>query len=122
MVKQVTDMDVVTPGREIRYHQTYAPAGTNVNFVQRIEDNAIEVRTYERGVEDETLACGTGAIASAIISASQLKMNSPVDVKTRSGEYLTIHFNAQDGQFDDIYMEGNARIIYTGELQPDAWT
>ena len=121
MVEQVADMDVVTPGREIRYHQTYAPAGTNVNFIQRIEDNAIEVRTYERGVEDETLACGTGAIASAIISASQLKMNSPVDVKTRSGEYLTIYFNAQEGQFDAIYMEGNARIIYTGELQPDAW-
>lgn len=121
MVEQVADKDVVTLGREIRYHQTYAPAGTNANFVERIEDDAIEIRTYERGVEDETLACGTGAIASAIISARQLKMNSPVDVKTRSGEYLTIHFNAKESQFDDIYMEGNARIIYTGELQPDAW-
>jgi diaminopimelate epimerase len=121
MVEQVADMDVVTPGREIRYHQKFAPAGTNANFVQRIKGNAIEIRTYERGVEDETLACGTGAIASAIIAASRFKMNSPVDVKTRSGEYLTIHFNTKDGQFGDIYMEGNARIIYTGELQPDAW-
>jgi diaminopimelate epimerase len=121
MVEQVADVDVVTLGREIRLHQAFAPAGTNANFVQRSKGNAIEIRTYERGVEDETLACGTGAIASAIISASRFKMNSPVDVKTRSGEYLTIYFSAKDGQFDDIYMEGGARIIYSGELQPDAW-
>ncbi len=121
MVEQVADIDVVTLGREIRLHQTFEPAGSNANFVQRIEDKAIEIRTYERGVEDETLACGTGAIASAIISASRFQMNSPVDVKTRSGEYLTIHFNAKDGRFEDIYMEGDARIIYTGELHPEAW-
>jgi len=121
MVEQVADVDVVTLGREIRRHQTFAPAGTNANFVERGHGNAIEIRTYERGVEDETLACGTGAIASAVISASRFKMNSPVDVKTRSGVYLTIHFDAKDGQFSDIYMEGDARIIYTGELQPDAW-
>ena len=121
MVEQVADVDVVTLGREIRLHQTFAPAGTNANFVQRSTGNAIEIRTYERGVEDETLACGTGAIASAIISARRFQMNSPVDVKTRSGEYLTIYFSAKDGQFDDIYMEGGASIIYSGELQPDAW-
>ena len=121
MVDQVADLDVVTLGREIRLHQTFTPAGTNANFVQRIKDTAVEIRTYERGVEDETLACGTGAIASAIISASRYKMESPIDVKTRSGEYLTIHFSAKGDQFDDIYMEGDARIIYTGELQPDAW-
>jgi len=121
MVEQVADLDVVTLGREIRRHQTFAPAGTNANFVQRIQGNAIEIRTYERGVEDETLACGTGAIASAIISASRFKMNSPVDVKTRSGVLLTIYFDAAAGQFNEIFMEGDARIIYTGELQPDAW-
>jgi diaminopimelate epimerase len=121
MVEQVADVDVVTLGREIRRHQTFAPAGINANFVERGHGNTIEIRTYERGVEDETLACGTGAIASAVISASRFKMNSPVDVKTRSGVYLTIHFDAKDGQFSDIYMEGDARIIYTGELQPDAW-
>jgi diaminopimelate epimerase len=121
LVERIADLDVVTLGREIRFHKAFAPAGTNANFVQRIEDSAIEIRTYERGVEDETLACGTGAIASAIISASRFKMNSPVDVKTRSGVFLTIHFEAADGQFNEIYMEGDARIIYTGELQPDAW-
>ena len=121
LVERVADLDVVTLGREIRFHKAFAPAGTNANFVQRIQGSAIEIRTYERGVEDETLACGTGAIASAIISASRFKMNSPVDVKTRSGVFLTIHFEAADGQFNEIYMEGDARIIYTGELQPDAW-
>jgi diaminopimelate epimerase len=121
MVEQVAEVDVISLGREIRYHQTFAPAGTNVNFARRSQGNAIEIRTYERGVEDETLACGTGAIASAIISASRFKMSSPVDVKTRSGAYLTIYFDAEDGQFSEIYMEGDARIIYTGVLQPDAW-
>ena len=121
MVEQVADMDVVALGREIRLHQTFAPAGTNANFVQRAQGNAIEIRTYERGVEDETLACGTGAIASALIAAGRFDMRSPVDVKTRSGVYLTIHFDHVAGRFCEIYMEGDARIIYTGELQPDAW-
>jgi diaminopimelate epimerase len=121
MVEQVDDTDVVTLGREIRFHQNFAPAGTNANFVQRSQGNSIEIRTYERGVEDETLACGTGAIASAIVSACRFEMNSPVDVKTRSGVHLTIHFDAKDGQFSNINMEGDARIIYIGELQPEAW-
>lgn len=121
IVERVADVDVLTLGREIRFHQAFAPAGTNANFIQRDKENAIEIRTYERGVEDETLACGTGAIASAIISASRFKMNSPIDVKTRSGVHLTIYFNSSDDQYKDIYMEGDARIIYIGELQPDAW-
>ena len=121
MVEQIDDIDVVALGKEIRFHQAFSPAGANANFVYRSKSNEIIVRTYERGVEDETLACGTGAIASAIISACQLDMNSPVDVKTRSGAYLTIHFSETDGQFSEIYMEGDARIIYSGELHPDAW-
>ncbi|MEJ2102582.1 MAG: diaminopimelate epimerase [Desulfobacterales bacterium] len=121
MVEQIDDVDVVVLGREIRFHQTFAPAGTNVNFVYRHKENEIQIRTYERGVEDETLACGTGAIASAIVSACQFQMSSPIDVKTRSGEYLRIHFNKKDSRFYQIYMEGDARIIYTGELRPDAF-
>jgi diaminopimelate epimerase len=72
MVEQIDNIDVVALGKEIRFHQAFAPAGTNANFVYRSKPNEIIVRTYERGVEDETLACGTGAIASAIISACQL--------------------------------------------------
>jgi len=121
MVEQVDDVDVVSLGREIRLHQTFAPAGTNVNFVQHSKDHSIKIRTYERGVEDETLACGTGAVASAIISASRFNMNSPVNVKTHSGVYLTIHFDVKGGQFSNVHMEGDARIIYKGELQAEAW-
>ncbi|MGD9042616.1 MAG: diaminopimelate epimerase [Desulfobacterales bacterium] len=121
MVEQIDDVDVVAWGKEIRFHPDFAPAGTNANFVYRSKPHEIMVRTYERGVEDETLACGTGAIASAIIAACQLNMKSPIDVQTRSGAHLTIHFSAADGQYNDIYMEGDARVIYTGVLQPDAW-
>ena len=121
MVDQVDAVDVVGLGREIRYHQAFAPAGTNANFVERLSKHAIKIRTYERGVEDETLACGTGAIASALICAWRYEMPSPINVKTRSDALLTIHFDEIDGRFDQIHMEGDARIIYTGELQPDAW-
>jgi diaminopimelate epimerase len=121
MVEQVNDIDVIALGREIRFHQSFAPAGTNANFVQRQEGNSIEIRTYERGVEDETLACGTGAIASAIVSAGRFNLDSPVDVRTRSGGRLAIYFDTQEGQFTNIFMEGDARIIYAGELQPEAW-
>lgn len=121
MVEQIDNVDVVALGKEIRFHQAFAPAGTNVNFVYPSKPNEIIIRTYERGVEDETLACGTGAIASAIISACELDMKSPINVKTRGGAYLTIHFSETDSQFTEIYMEGDARIIYTGKLQPEAW-
>jgi diaminopimelate epimerase len=121
MVEQIDEVAVAELGREIRFHPTFAPAGTNANFVYHNKSNEIEIRTYERGVEAETLACGTGAIASAIISACRFKMNPPIDVKTRSGAHLTIHFNEKDGHFDHIYMEGDARIIYSGHLHPDAW-
>ncbi len=121
MVDNVNDIDVIAVGREIRFHQRFAPTGTNANFVQHQNGNSIEIRTYERGVEDETLACGTGAIASAIISASQLNMTSPIDVKTRSGAMLTIYFDTEEDHFSNIFMEGDARIIYVGELQPEAW-
>jgi diaminopimelate epimerase len=121
ILEQVDDLDVVALGREIRWHPSFVPAGTNANFVQRHKGNSIEIRTYERGVEDETLACGTGAIASAIVSAGRFNLNSPIDVMTRSGAHLSIHFDIQEGQFSNIYMEGDARIIYVGELQPEAW-
>ena len=121
MVEQIDNIDVIALGKEIRFHPAFGSAGTNANFVCRSKPDEIIVRTYERGVEDETLACGTGAIASAIVSACQLDMNSPIDVQTRSGAYLTIHFSKTDGQFSDIYMEGDARVIYTGVLQPESW-
>lgn len=122
MVKNsIDDIDIVKIGREIRYHDRFSPAGTNVNFVCRVKDNTIAIRTYERGVEDETLACGTGAAASAIVMAHKMKLDAPLSVLTRSGEYLNIFFKEQEGQYYDIYLEGDARIIYKGQLLEDAW-
>lgn len=118
---QIDDLEVVRVGREIRYHRDFAPAGTNVNFICQNDRNAIAIRTYERGVEDETLACGTGSIASALVAARNLDMTSPIVVMTRSGEYLTIYFTENNGRFHNIYMEGDARVIYVGKLWEEAW-
>jgi len=117
----IDDIDIVKIGREIRYHDKFSPAGTNVNFSCRIKNNTIAARTYERGVEDETLACGTGAVASAIIMANKMKIDSPLSVLTRSGGYLNIFFKESKGQYYDVYLEGDARIIYKAQLWEDAW-
>jgi diaminopimelate epimerase len=120
-MEQIDRIDVVNVGREIRYHQEFMPAGTNVNFICSHKDNGIAIRTYERGVEDETLACGTGSIAGALITAHKTGKNSPIDVLTQSGAHLTIHFQEKEGQFYDVHLEGDARIIYKGEIWEDAW-
>ena len=111
---------VVELGREIRHHAHYAPAGTNVNFMTVRKPGAIAVRTYERGVEDETLACGTGCVASALIAAVRYDWSSPIAVTTRSGGVLTIHFEREAQAFAPVYLEGDARIVYAAELQADA--
>jgi len=120
-VKEIDGVDVGQMGREIRFHQEFTPAGTNANFVCPQKDGSIEIRTYERGVEDETLACGTGSIAAAIVVAHKTKTPSPVKVMTKSGEHLNIYYQEKDGKFYDVHLEGDARIIYKGELYQDAW-
>jgi diaminopimelate epimerase len=117
----IEEADVVGLGREIRLHKKYAPAGTNVNFITKVKNGAFFIRTYERGVEDETLACGTGSIASALITALKHKTVSPLNVVTRSGVILTVYFKNDNGRFYDIYLEGDARVIYKGQLWEDAW-
>jgi len=119
--ESIDDVDIVRTGREIRRHDKYSPVGTNVNFVRHVRDNTIAIRTYERGVEDETLACGTGAAASAIVMAHKMKIDSPISVLTRSGGYLNIFFKEKEGRYYDIYLEGDARIIYKAQLWKDAW-
>ncbi len=117
----IDDVDVVGMGREVRRHKAFAPAGTNVNFITRVKNGLFSIRTYERGVEDETLACGTGSIASALVTASKDKVESPLNIVTRSGGILTIYYKEDNGRFHDIYLEGDARIIYKGKLWEDAW-
>jgi diaminopimelate epimerase len=121
MTDSVEDVDVFGLGREIRYNEAFEPAGTNVNFICPQNPGLLAIRTYERGVEDETLACGTGSIASALVAACKINWPSPISLKTRSKESLTIHFREDNQVFTDVYLEGDARLVYTAELNSDAW-
>lgn len=103
-------------GRAVRFHPLFAPAGTNVNFIRVEGPQTLRIRTYERGVEDETLACGTGATASALIAARLGLVVSPVTVHTRGGEALTIYFTPNGEAFSEVYLEGDALVTYQGEL------
>ncbi|KAB2892229.1 MAG: diaminopimelate epimerase [Desulfobulbaceae bacterium] len=115
------DIPVKQWGREIRFHPQFQPAGTNVNFVRLLPDASLHVRTYERGVEDETLACGTGAVASAIIAGLSRKARSPVQVVTSGGERLTVIFDILgDSSIVDVCLQGPARLIYEGQLVAEA--
>jgi diaminopimelate epimerase len=120
-VDNLEAVDVVALGRQIRHHAVFSPAGTNVNFVARLEDQIWGIRTYERGVEDETLACGTGVTAAALTLSARYGLASPVFLKTRGNGLLTIHFSQNDGKFSPVYLEGDARVIYQGVLWPEAW-
>jgi diaminopimelate epimerase len=111
------DAPVKEWGAEVRFHELFQPEGTNANFVTRLASDEILVRTYERGVEDETRACGTGAVASAIIASIKTMVSSPVSVVTSGGERLIIEFELNDNCCaNNVYLKGPARIIYTGEL------
>ncbi|MDE0483689.1 MAG: diaminopimelate epimerase [Candidatus Poribacteria bacterium] len=113
--------DVFDLGQQTRYHNDFKPAGTNANFIRIHSQELIEIRTYERGVENETLACGTGSIASAIVSATLGEVKSPVSVKTASGVVLKIHFDLENDEAKNVYLEGDARVIFAGELTSEAW-
>jgi diaminopimelate epimerase len=113
--------DVFTTGRAIRNHEHYRPAGANANFVTVVDDHTLRVRTYERGVEDETLACGTGSVASALIAALKGLVTSPVDVRVQSGELLRIYFEPTVDGFTKVYLEGKAKVVYQGKLWDEGW-
>ncbi|HOW57039.1 MAG TPA: diaminopimelate epimerase [Smithellaceae bacterium] len=108
-------------GRAIRRHEYFAPRGTNADFAAVINRHKIRVRTYERGVEDETLACGTGMVASVLAAAQRNLVESPVDVLVQSGETLRIYFEKKNGRFREIYLEGKVKIVYQGQLFAEAY-
>jgi diaminopimelate epimerase len=114
-------VDVVQVGRAIRYHPHFAPAGTNANFVKVENSSRLSVRTYERGVEDETLACGTGAVASALIAAFKSLVRSPVSIRTRGGEVLTVYFEIEGDKVKRVFFEGDVHIIYEAEMWEEAY-
>ena len=104
-------------GAELRYHAHFKPRGTNVNFAQVKGSNFIRVRTYERGVEGETLACGTGVSAAAMISAKVHGFQSPVRVQVQGGDLLEVAFREADGNFTDVRLTGPATFVFTGQIE-----
>jgi diaminopimelate epimerase len=110
---------VAEVGRAIRFHPRFQPAGTNVNFVQITGPQELQVRTYERGVEAETLACGTGSVAAALIASRLHALPSPIAVHPRSGETLQIYFDNQKENFGAVFLEGEAAVVFQGEIWLD---
>lgn len=119
-VDDINAVDVRNLGAQLRYHEGFAPMGTNVNFVQIISPDHIAIRTYERGVEDETLACGTGMTASALIHAVLNNAPSPVQVDVAGGDTLSIGFTRTGNEFADVTLTGPADFVFDGaiELEP----
>ncbi len=107
---------VVEIGRAVRYHEEFKPQGTNVNFIEFVGSNKIKIRTYERGVEDETLACGTGSVAAALVSALTGRISSPVQIETKGGEMLEVSFEIKNGKPTKVFLHGNADYVYEGKL------
>jgi diaminopimelate epimerase len=106
-------------GRAIRMHRDLQPAGANANFVVVRDPHSIEVRTYERGVEGETLACGSGVVASVSTSALFGRVQSPVSVLTRSGITLEVSFELDHGSVDNVHLKGDARLVYRSTVTPE---
>ena len=119
-VPAIEKIDLVGVGRGIRTHRAFAPRGTNVNFAQ-VRDGEVRVRTYERGVEGETLACGTGAVASGILSAAHGFVRPPVTVRTRGGETLVIHFDPDEKGFGEVFLEGDTSWSCDGVITEEAY-
>ncbi|KAF3361517.1 Diaminopimelate epimerase [Chlamydiales bacterium STE3] len=104
-------------GRTLRYHPHFMPRGANANFVTITESSSLSVRTYERGVEQETLACGTGATASAIAAALLFQLPAPIQIKTRSGQFLTIDFTIDEhNQITNVTQSGPATYHFKGSF------
>ncbi|MBI3315583.1 MAG: diaminopimelate epimerase [Candidatus Omnitrophica bacterium] len=116
VVGAVGRCDVETLGRQIRTHRFFKPRGTNVDFVSLGQGREIEVRTYERGVEGETLSCGTGSTASALVAAALKDLRSPVRVHTASGETLKVYFTKTDAGFREVYLEGPVKTCFEGRI------
>jgi len=114
--KDIKSEDVERIGRTTRYHDLFKPAGTNVNFIQILGPHKLSIRTYERGVEAETLACGTGSVAAALIAGAIGAVSSPVEIIPKSGEKLAVSYTRTAEIFENIHLEGDAQIICEGNL------
>ncbi len=116
-IPQIDDVDVRRDGSAIRYHKMFSPTGANVNFIEKRGSKKIAIRTYERGVEDETLACGTGIVASALIFAAIENTNGPITVIARGGDELQVGFEKIGNQFRDVTLTGPAEFVFEGTVE-----
>ena len=120
-VQDTATAEVIGIGRPIRWHEAFKPGGTNVNFAQVVDRHTIKIRTYERGVEGETLACGSGALAAALLAALIHKVESPITVMPLSGMPLRVAFTQVGERFTNLTLTGEARAIFDGQMRPEAW-
>ena len=114
-VDDVAAVNVKKWGSQVRYADAFKPAGTNANFIEPVEKKYVKIRTYERGVEDETLACGTGSVAGAIISSLLYGFEPPVRMLTAGGDELIISFSRSGGTVKDVYLEGAVHPVFIGQ-------
>src|SRR6266436_7958756 len=111
-VARVDMVNVFDRGAAIRRHKMFSPAGANVNFIEKRGPKKISIRTYERGVEDETLACGTGVVAGALIFSATENFDGPIGVLVRGGNELKVGFNKIDNQFRNVTLTGPAEFVF----------
>ena len=115
-VEDLESIDVRKVGSSIRHHELFSPQGANANFLKRRGDKKISIRTYERGVENETLACGTGVVASALIFATLEKIDGPIGVLVRGGNELQVGFEKSGEQFENVTLTGPADFVFEGTI------
>ncbi|MDQ6861197.1 MAG: diaminopimelate epimerase [Verrucomicrobiota bacterium] len=113
----IATVDVRTLGSAVRHHAEFAPRGANVNFLEKRGDSHIAIRTYERGVEDETLACGTGVVASALLFAATENAASPVRVLVKGGDELRVGFEKDGERFTNVTLSGPADFVFEGSVE-----
>jgi diaminopimelate epimerase len=116
-VPEVEKVEIKSLGRELRFHAAFQPKGTNVNFAQLTGGNTVRVRTYERGVEDETLACGTGVVATAILSHEVNATPLPVTIRVQGGPSLKVNFTKTATGYENVTLSGPATVCFTGEIE-----
>ena len=116
-VDKIDNVDVASLGAAIRRHKLFSPSGANVNFIEKRGPRAIAIRTYERGVEEETLACGTGVVASALIFAATDNAITPINVLVRGGDELQVGFEKSGAQFKNVTLTGPADFVFEGTIE-----
>ncbi len=116
-VGKIADVNVNAAGASIRHHQMFLPAGTNVNFLEKRGPHEIAIRTYERGVENETLACGTGVVASALVFGATENVSGPIGVFVKGGSELIVSFERDGERFRNVTLTGPAEFVFDGTIE-----